>query len=287
MMPPDRDAAQQGEAMKEYKRIVEETADFLKGRIDRAPEIGMVTGTGLGEAAEWFDISGSLEYRDIPHFPVSTVESHRGRLLFGGLKEKPIIAMQGRFHLYEGYSPLEITFPIRVMKRLGVETLILSNASGGLHPGLNPGDIMALTDHINLTGSNPLTGPNEDTWGIRFPDMGNAYDKDLLDLIEKEGRSREIRVKKGIYAGLAGPSLETPAEARFLRRIGADAVGFSTVQETISAIHSGMRVLGLSIITNIHDPDDPAPASAEEIIAMAKKTVPQMGLLIKSIVKEV
>lgn len=270
--------------MKYYKRKAVETAEFLKRHIKKLPQIGVMTGTGLGESSKSLDISLSFEYGDIPHFTTPTVESHHGRLLIGKMREKHIVAMQGRFHLYEGYSPLEVTFPIRVMQELGVKVLILSNAAGGLNPKFKAGDIMMITDHINLTGSNPLIGPNEDSWGIRFPDMIEAYDKKLGDLVEKAGKNETIRLQKGVYAGLKGPSLETPAEIRFLRTIGADAVGLSTIQEVIAAVHGGIKVLGLSIITNMNDPDQPVPATVEEIIHIAGQAAPKLDKLIEGVV---
>lgn len=270
--------------MKNFRQKAVETADFLKDRIEKLPEIGLLTGTGLGESAESLEIYASFEYEDIPHFPTSTVESHLGRLLFGGMQGKQVIVMQGRFHLYEGYLPFEVTFPIRVMQELGVKILILSNAAGGLNPGFKAGDLMIITDHINLTGSNPLIGPNEKRWGIRFPDMICAYDKNLTALAENAGKDAGIHLQKGVYAGLKGPSLETPAEVRFLKTIGADAVGFSTVQEVVAAVHAGIKVLGLSTITNVHDPDAPAPATVEEIIAMAKKAAPRMEMIIRNVI---
>ena len=270
--------------MKDFRQKAVETADFLKDRIEKLPEIGLLTGTGLGESAESIEIYAAFEYEDIPHFPTSTVESHLGRLLFGGMQGKQVIVMQGRFHLYEGYSPLEVTFPIRVMQELGVKILILSNAAGGLNPGFKAGDLMIITDHINLTGSNPLIGPNEKIWGIRFPDMICAYDKNLTALAENAGKDAGIHLQQGVYAGLKGPSLETPAEVRFLKTIGADAVGFSTVQEVVAAVHAGIKVLGLSTITNVHDPDAPAPATVEEIIAMAKKAAPRLEMIIRNVI---
>jgi purine-nucleoside phosphorylase len=273
--------------MKNYKLKAVETSEFLKTYIKKLPAIGFMTGTGLGESAESLDLSASFEYKDIPHFPISTVESHLGRLLFGSMQGKQVIAMQGRFHLYEGYSPLEVTFPIRVMQELGVKVLILSNAAGGLNPEFNAGDIMIITDHINLTGSNPLIGPNEDSWGIRFPDMINAYDQNLATLAEKAGKDADVQLKKGTYAGLRGPSLETPAEVRFLRNIGADAVGFSTIQEVIAAVHAGIKVLGLSTITNVHDPDTPVPTTVEEIIVVAKESAPRLETIVRNVVETI
>jgi purine-nucleoside phosphorylase len=191
--------------------------------------------------------------------------------------------MQGRFHLYEGYTPLEVTFPVRVMQSLGIEYLILTNAAGGLNPGYNPGDIMLITDHINLTGANPLVGPNKDRWGVRFPDMGFAYDQALARRTESVAAKLGISLRTGVYAGLTGPSLETPAEIRFLQLIGADAVGFSTVQEVIVAVHGNIKVLGLSTITNVHNPAAPVPADVGAIIAVAQKTAPALGKLIHAV----
>ena len=269
--------------MEDYRKQVMEAAVFIQKRLDNDPKIGMMTGTGLAESGGSMSVSQSLSYAEIPHFPVSTVQSHTGRLLTGRMGGQAAILMQGRFHLYEGYSPLEVTFPVRVMKALGIEILILTNASGGLNPGFVPGDIMILQDHINLTGGNPLVGPNVDDWGDRFPDMGRAYDRDLIADTERICREMMIPVRKGVYAGLKGPSLETPAEVRFLRMIGADAVGFSTVQEVLAAVHAQMAVLGLSTITNVHDPACPAPASVEEIIATAESTAPRIDRIVQRV----
>jgi len=273
-----------GPMMKNYKKRAIETAEFLRARIAKPPRIGLMTGTGLGQSAEFLNISAVFDYKDIPHFATSTVESHAGRLLFGHMHGKQIIAMQGRFHLYEGYSEMEVSFPIRVMQELGVKVLILTNAAGGLNPEFTAGDIMIIEDHINLTGSNPLIGSNEDSWGIRFPDMIHAYDKSLSALAGTAGKHAGIPLKKGIYAGLKGPSLETPAEVRFLRTIGADAVGFSTIQEVITAVHAGVKVLGLSTITNVHDPDMPVPATVEQIIAVAGQASPRLEMIIRDVV---
>jgi len=273
--------------MKNNKRKTVEAVKFLKSYIKKPPQIGLMSGTGLGASTKSLNISVSFEYNDVPHFPVSTVESHHGKLIFGDMCGKQIMAMQGRFHLYEGYSPLEITFPIRVMQELGVETLILSNAAGGLNPRFKAGDIMIITDHINLTGSNPLTGPNEERWGIRFPDMIDAYDQGFAELAETAAKDEGIPLQKGVYVGLLGPSLETRAEVRFLRTIGADAVGFSTVQEVIAAVHAGIEVLGLSTITNINDPDNPIPATVEEIIAVAKQTTPRLEAILKKVIEKI
>lgn len=273
--------------MNNYRHNVLETAEFLKTRIEKLPEMGLMTGTGLSECADSMILSASFEYEDIPHFPTSTVESHTGRLLFGNLANKQTVVMQGRFHLYEGYSPLEVTFPIRVMQELGVKSLILSNASGGLNPEFKAGDIMIITDHINLTGENPLVGSNDNRWGLRFPDMIEAYDKILATIAENAGKDMGSALQKGVYAGLKGPSLETPAEIRFLRTIGADAVGFSTIQEVIVAVHAEMQVLGLSTITNTHDPDNPLPARVEDIIDVAKAAALKLEAIIKTVIEKI
>ncbi len=273
--------------MQKIKKRLAETTDFIKGKIKQVPYIGLLTGTGLGESAESMAIDTVIDYKEIPHFPLSTVQTHIGRMLAGDMNGCPVIAMQGRFHLYEGYSPLEVTYPIRVMQQLGVKILILSNAAGGLNPGFNAGDIMLITDHINLTGANPLIGPNEDSWGIRFPDMSRAYNQELVTVAESIARTADVRLQKGIYAGLTGPSLETPAEVRFLQTIGAEAVGFSTVQEVIAAVHGNMRVLGLSRITHVHDPEDPIPATVEEIIEVAKGAIHQLEKIMKGVAEKI
>lgn len=270
--------------MLDHQNKVAEAAAFIEKKIPEKPFVGLLTGTGLGDCGQSLVASVSLPYEDIPHFPVATVQSHAGRCLAGRIANRPVIVMQGRCHLYEGYSPLEVTFPVRVMQVLGVETLIVTNAAGGLNPSFGPGDIMLIEDHINLTGVNPLVGPNHDNWGERFPDMTKAYDNQLISLAENAGIAAAIPLGKGVYAGLLGPSLETPAEIRFLKTIGAAAVGFSTVQEVIAAVHAGIRVLGLSIITNIHDPDHPEPASVEEIINTAQATAHRVDRIIHSVV---
>ncbi len=268
------------------RQAVNETVTFLKAAAPARPAVGIFTGTGLSEVLSFVKPHTILEYREIPNFPKSTVVSHPGRLVFGQACGQDIVALNGRFHLYEGYAPREVSFPVRVLQALGVKTLILTNAAGGIHSGLNSGDIMVITDHINLTGENPLIGPNEDQWGIRFPHMIDAYDKTLAQSALESGRALGIRLAPGVYAGLKGPSLETPAEIRFLKRIGADAVGFSTIQEVIAAIHGGLRVLGLSIITNINNPDEPEPATVEEVLTVAGRTVPQLVELVTRVLNQ-
>jgi purine-nucleoside phosphorylase len=266
---------------------VRETATWLASKLDHPPEIGVITGTGLGGAVGPLDDALAMNYADIPHFPASTVVGHPGRLIAGRLAGHPLMVMQGRFHLYEGYTPGEVTFPVRVMQALGVQHLILSNAAGGMNAALRQGDLMVIRDHINLTGENPLIGPNHDDWGPRFPDMTAAYDRSLVQLSRRAADGLGIPLKSGVYAGLKGPSLETPAEIRYLKTIGADAVGFSTVMETIAAVHAGIYVLGLSIITNINDPDRPVPASEAAIVAAATRATPMLNRLIEAVVAQI
>ena len=273
--------------MENYRQRVMETADFLSSRQTSLPKVGILTGTGLGDSVRSIALENEFLYTDLPHFPISTVPGHQGKLVFGRIADCSVFIMQGRFHLYEGYSPLEVTFPIRVMQQLGIGHLIVTNAAGGLSAKFTTGDIMCINDHVNLTGTNPLVGPNEDDWGKRFPDMTQAYDPLLRQWVIDGAQSAQIRLQSGVYAGLCGPSLETPAEIRFLKTIGCDAVGFSTVQEVIAAVHAGMKVLGLSTITNINDPDDPVPATVEEIIAVAKSSAPSLDFLIKYVVEKI
>ena len=262
-----------------------EAAAFIRSRNgEGAITVGLLTGTGLGLLTDFLEHPRKVAYAQIPHFPVSTVQSHSGTLVVGTWRGRGVAALQGRFHLYEGYDPREVTFPIRVMQELGVKVVILTNAAGGLNPDFSSGDIMAIEDHINLTGENPLVGPNEDRWGPRFPDMSTVYDRQLARSVRRAADRRGIALQRGVYAGLTGPSLETPAEVRFLRTIGADAVGFSTVQEAIAAVHAGMRVVGLSTITNVHDPDHPRPADLQEIIDQAKRAVPLLQQLVRELI---
>jgi purine-nucleoside phosphorylase len=276
-------ASKRGANMRAERVKAAAAAGFLKTKTDANPGVGLFTGTGLGESAAALEVFARVDYSKIPHFPVPTVQSHLGRLLFGSLGGKNVMVMQGRFHLYEGYSPREVTFPVRVMQELGVKVLIVTNAAGGLDPVFAAGDIMAITDHINLTGANPLVGPNEAHWGVRFPDMSAAYDPGLTMM----ARQSDPTIRQGVYAGLRGPSLETPAEIRFLRTIGAQAVGFSTVMEVIAAVHAKMRVMGLSIITNVCRADHPVPAAADDIIAVAEQSAPKLETVIKKVVQRI
>ena len=272
--------------MTEFKQRVEEAAAYIHNHCPSRPVAGLLTGTGLGGCAEAIEIVSTLDYDQIPHFPRSTVASHHGRLLIGGLNGRTVVAFQGRFHLYEGYRAPDVAFPVRILKALGGRFLLISNAAGGLNPGLRAGEIMLISDHINLTGENPLVGPNVDEWGLRFPDMSQVYDHELMKRARVIARSLRLNLSSGVYAGLKGPSLETPAELRFLRTIGADAVGLSTVTEVIAAAHAGLRILGLSVITNIADPDTPLPATVEEIIAVADEAAPRLKQLMIGIVED-
>lgn len=271
--------------MKSYWQQVQQSADFLCQRMNRWPSVGLMTGTGLGESISALDVELAVNYADIPNFPVSTVESHAGRLVAGTLAGHTVMAMQGRLHLYEGYSPEMVAFPVRVMQAAGVHTLVVTNAAGGVNLDFAPGDIMVIRDHINLTGENPLLGENQPAWGVRFPDMAEAYDLHLIEAARKAAIAEGMALREGIYAGLKGPSLETPSETRFIRQIGADAVGLSTVQEVIAAVHAGMRVLGLSTITNVNDPDRPEPATVEAIIKVAENASHGLARLITTIMQ--
>lgn len=271
--------------MESFKNKVFQATSFVRSRIGQHPHIGLLIGTGLAESVSHMKRTVSVDYRDIPNFPISTVPTHRGALLFGSIRGKRVLAMQGRFHYYEGYSMRDITLPVRVMQLLGVNTLIVLNASGGINPSLNTGDIMVIADHINLTGSNPLIGPNVDEWGPRFPDMTQVYDPKLIAMAEEAALENGIRVQKGVYVGLPGPSLETRAEIRFLKTIGADAVGLSTIPEVIAAAHGGMAILGLSVITNMNLPDDPQPCRVDDIIATAEGAAPRVQAVIEGVIE--
>jgi purine-nucleoside phosphorylase len=249
--------------------------------------VGIILGTGLGGLVKEIKIEKEIEYDKLPHFPLSTVESHHGKLIFGKIEEKNVVAMQGRFHFYEGYSMQQITYPVRVMKYLGVKTLLVSNACGGMNPIYNRGDVMIMADHINLLGDNPLIGKNEDEFGPRFPDMSEPYSHDLIKIAEDVALENKIKLQKGVYVAVPGPNLETKAEYRFLRATGADVVGMSTVPENIVANHMGFRVLGISIVTDECFPDNLKPVNIKEIIATAMEAEPKMTLIMKEVIKRI
>ena len=272
----------------DYKKKVDETVNFLKGKIQREPSVVIILGTGLGGLIDSIEIDTLLPYAEIPNFPQSTVEGHQGNLIFGNLNGKDVAVLQGRFHFYEGYSTKELTFPLRTMSLLGAETLVVTNAAGGLDTGFSPGTIMVISDHLNFIGENPLRGENVDAWGPRFPDLSEPYDKKLIDLtMQCAEKLHMTNVTTGVYAAIPGPSLETPAETRFLRSAGADAVGMSSVPEVIVAKHASMKVLGLSAVANVNDPDNFAPILLDDIIKAAEKIEPDLQELIKEVLSAI
>lgn len=265
-----------------------EARNFIRSRIRLQPRVGLILGSGLGGLAESVEQPQMIEYREIPHWPVSTVQGHAGRLVIGILEGQPVLVMQGRAHYYEGYTMAQVTFPIRVMQSLGVETLIVTNAAGAVNPTFEPGDVMLITDHINLIGMaglNPLRGPNLDSFGERFPDMSQAYDRDLMVICRTVAAESGVLLREGVYICLAGPSFETPADLRFLRLIGADAVGMSTVPEVTVARHGKMRVLGLSGISNKANLDGNTVTTHEEVLQAGKVLVPKLTALIRGVLR--
>ena len=269
-----------------HKEIINEATQFIQGKTKFVPQIGIILGTGLGSLADGIKVDSKIPYEQIPHFPISTVESHAGRLIFGEFCGKNVVAMQGRFHYYEGYDLKQVTFPVRVMKALGASTLVVSNACGGLNPLFKAGDIMVISDHINLLGSNPLFGPNDESLGPRFPDMCCCYDPELIVLAENVALNLGFKLQKGVYVAVAGPNLETAAEYRFLRLIGADVVGMSTVPEVIVARHQGMRVLGFSLVTDMGLPDALKPTNLAEILATAARSEPLLKNIMTRVIAE-
>ncbi len=265
--------------------VAQAAATVVRGRFGSRPDAAIILGTGLGRLAHEIKADVVIDYADIPGFPLSTVESHAGRLLCGTLGGKTVVAMQGRFHRYEGYSLQQVTFPVRVMRALGADTLIVSNACGGLNPLWASGDLMLIADHINLIGDSPLIGPNDDRLGPRFPDLSTPYDEHLRKIACEVAAEQRIALREGVYVAVAGPNLETRAEYRFLRAIGADVVGMSTVPEVLVAIHAGMRVLGLSIITDMCLPDALEPATMEKIVGVANRTEPMLTNLVRGVLE--
>ena len=278
-------AAQEAAPTPHLLETVERAASAVRARFSQRPDVGIILGTGLGRLGAEIEVVATIDYGDIPGFPLSTVESHEGRLLCGRLGGKTVVAMQGRFHRYEGYSLQQVSFPVRVLKALGAGTLIVSNACGGLNPLWAAGDLMLISDHINLLGDSPLIGPNDDRLGPRFPDLSAAYDESLRDAARAVAGTRGITLREGVYVAVAGPNLETRAEYRFLRGIGADAVGMSTVPEVLVAVHAGMRVLGISIITDMCLPDALEPATLERIIAVANRAEPGLTELVRGVLE--
>ena len=268
-----------------YEKI-QETAQFLKGKMTSSPDTAIILGSGLGHLADDIDVEMEIAYKDIPNMPLSTVEGHSGKLLFGRLAGKEIMAMEGRFHYYEGYSMKEVTFPIRVMYELGIKKLFVSNAAGGMNPEFHVGDLMVIADHINMFPDNPLRGKNIPT-GPRFPSMHQAYDPEFIQIVDEASKQLGIKIFKGVYLGTQGPTFETPAEYRMFRGFGADAVGMSTVPEVIVAVHCGMRVFGISVITDLGGFEDAQKVSHEEVQEAAATAQPRMTALMKELIKRV
>ncbi len=265
---------------------INKASEFIESVIKYSPEIGMITGTGLGSLTEIMTIDIRIPYKDIPFFPASTVAGHDGFLVSGTISGKRVLAMEGRFHLYEGYTPSEATFPVRIMKKLGVKYLFISSAAGGFNPMFKTGDLMIIDDHINFTGIDPLTGPNLDEFGPRFPDMSRVYDPELILIAKKNAMRHQIDLKQGVYIGITGPSLETPSEVRLMRMLGADAVGMSTVHEVIVAKHCGLKIMAIVVITDMDLPDCMEEIKVEKVIEIAKAASPSLSAIWESVIKE-
>jgi len=271
----------------ELSKKVNEAIGIIRRKTEVKPPIGIILGTGLGGVAKEIDIHLSIPYDEIHHFPLSTVEFHKGNLIFGKLENIDVVAMQGRFHYYEGYSMQQITLPVRVMKYLGIKTLFISNACGTVNPNFRAGEIMVIEDHINLLGNNPLIGINDNTFGPRFTDMSEPYSKRLINLAEEVAQNNAIKLNRGVYAAMTGPSLETKAEYKFLRLIGADVVGMSTVPETIVARQMGLEVLAFSIITDECFQENLEPINVDLILSTAAKTEPKLCILVREVIKKI
>lgn len=270
----------------DYYKKIQEAKVFLEDKGIMNPEVGVVLGTGLNDLINYIDIEVSISYSEIPHFPVSTVEFHKGKLIYGRLGSKKVLLMQGRFHAYEGYGMQEITFPIRVMKMLGIKILFLSNAAGGINLSFKKGNLVLIEDHINLLTGNPLSGKNIDELGPRFPDMSEPYDSGIKNLIRQKAAEHGIEIFGGVYAAVHGPNLETKAEYRFLRTIGADLVGMSTVPEVIVASHMNLPCIAVSVVTDECDPDNLKPVNIDEIIEVAGKADKKLSLLFAETIKD-
>lgn len=273
--------------MLNLKSQINESVKYIRSITNIVPEIAIILGTGLGDLADRIKDKTEIHYSNIPNFPVSTLRSHAGNLILGTIGKKKVVVMQGRIHYYEGYSMQEITFPVRVMKALGAKTLIVSNAAGSMNQYIDPGDIMIITDHINLMGDNPLRGINDDDLGPRYPDMYSAYTPELAELAYSIALKEGIRVHKGVLVAVCGPNLETPAEYKFLNLIGADAVSMSSVPEVIVAVHSSMKVLGLSCITDKCTPKELKPADIREILSIANKTEPKLTKIVTEVISQI
>lgn len=265
---------------------IRESVEYVKGKVNIVPEIGVILGSGLGELAEKIEDKVIIKYEDIPNMPKSTIQGHKGQYVFGKFNGKNVVMMQGRIHFYEGHAMEMLALPIHIMKFIGIEKLIVTNAAGGVNEGFKPGDLMIITDHLNLAFSNPLIGKNEEEIGVRFPDMSNAYDKDLVELAERIGNELDIKLQKGIYAMMTGPTYETPAEVRMVRILGGDAVGMSTVPDVVTAKHCGLKVLGISCITNMAAGILHQPLNHEEVIETSNMVKSSFMNLVGKIIEE-
>ncbi|QEK11881.1 purine-nucleoside phosphorylase [Crassaminicella thermophila] len=271
----------------DFYKSIKQSAEYILQKSKFQPEIGLILGSGLGAIADQIENKEVYPYSEIPNFPVSTVEGHAGQLVIGTLEGKKVVAMQGRFHFYEGYHMKEVTFPVRVMKLLGIKTLIVTNAAGAVNTSYKPGDLMLISDHLNLSGDNPLIGKNLGEFGTRFPDMSNAYDKDLRTKVKEIAKSLNIELQEGVYACMSGPTYETPAEIKMVRTLGADAVGMSTVPEVITAIHSGIKVIGVSCMTNMAAGILDQPLDHNEVMETSEKARAKFITLMKNIIKSI
>jgi purine-nucleoside phosphorylase len=269
------------------KQKIEEAVAYIRSRSNVQPKIGLILGSGLGAMADTIENADKLDYGDIPHFPTSTVAGHAGKLVFGQLQGKQVVAMQGRFHFYEGYTQQELTFPVRVFKALGIEIMVVTNACGGLRDFLYPGALMLIRDHINFTGSNPLIGENDDDMGPRFPDMSSAYDRELMALARNSAENIGIKVEEGVYTAASGPYYLSKAELSMVRGFGSDTIGMSTVPEVIVAVHTGIRVLGISCVTDMAIPETMSPPTHEHVVAVANETRPKFIRLVTEIIKNI
>lgn len=273
--------------MSQLKKQIDETVAFLQKETDFKPQIAMVLGSGLGNLVNRIEVKNKIAYEDIPHFPVSTVKGHGGKLVMGRLNGRNIVVMQGRFHYYEGYTMQQVTFPIRVMKFLGADSIVISNASGGLNPEYKVGDLMVIRDHINLVSDHPLRGPNDEAIGPRFPDQHDVYDKSLIEKATEIARRQSIKCHSGVYVGVTGPTFETPAEYKYMRVIGGDAVGMSTVPEVMVARHMGMKIFAISVISDEGNPPEPIKVSHDDVVKAAAAAEPLMTHIIHELLPSV
>ncbi|MCF6408305.1 purine-nucleoside phosphorylase [Pseudalkalibacillus salsuginis] len=273
--------------MSELGSKIREAVKYITDQTEHKPSIGLILGSGLGDFAEEIEEATKINYSEIPHFPVSTVEGHAGKLVIGTMSGKTVVAMQGRFHFYEGYSLQQVTFPVRVMKGLGVGQMIVTNACGGMNPDFEAGDLMIIEDHLNLTGANPLIGPNENELGPRFPDMSTAYTPEMIELVKSVANEEGITLQQGVYASISGPAYMTRAELKMLRTLGSDTVGMSTVPEVIVARHMDMKTLGISCITDMAIPEELEPLSHEQVVEVANRTKPKFKQLLRSVIEKV